>query len=321
MDILETGKEALDIEIKALQHMRDTLNGDFIQIIEAIKVCTGKVILTGMGKPGHIGTKIAATMSSLGTPTFFLHPAEALHGDLGMVSNKDIVIAISNSGESDEIVRILPNIKMIGAKLIAISANPNSTLVKYSDISYIFPKVQEACPMDLAPTSSTTIILAFGDALAITLSKLQGFKKENYALFHPAGSLGKKLLVKVRDLMHKDERNATICMGSSLKNAILEMSSKALSIVSIVDQDNRLVGVLTDGDLRRILERGINVYECYVDEMMTRTPVYVDKDMMAVEALKLLTDRNISALPVIDEGMKVVGIITIHDITKAGILL
>jgi arabinose-5-phosphate isomerase len=321
VDIVEMGREVFDIEIAALQAARDALNDDFTHIVAAVCECGGKVIITGMGKPGHIGAKIAATLSSLGTSSFFLHPAEALHGDLGMVSKGDVVLAISNSGESEEIIRLLPNIKTIGATLIALTCNTDSALARYADLVYIFPKTTEACALNLAPTSSTTMMLAFGDALAVTLARLYGFTEEHYALFHPAGSLGKKLLVKVGELMHVGEGNAVVRAGTSLIATIVEMSAKGLSIVSIVDGENRLLGVLTDGDLRRLLERGVEVYGKQAEEVMTARPYTTHPETLAVEALQFLTVKNIAALPVVDEWNCVVGTIRMHDITRAGILL
>ena len=272
-----------------------------------------------MGKPGHIGTKIAATMASLGTPSFFLHPAEAQHGDLGMLREEDIVIAISFSGESEEVTRLIPSLKLIGSKLVGISGNENSTLIRNSDYSFVFPPFNEACAMNLAPTSSTTVALAFGDALAVCASKIYGFNEKNFALFHPAGSLGKKLVTKVSDLMKTGESNSVVPVGTSLKEAIVVMSQKALGIINVVDGD-KLAGVFTDGDLRRALANNIDVYHILIDELMIRTPVVISSDIMAIEALKLMNDKGISALPVVDDGV-LTGTIRINDITGMGIVL
>lgn len=319
INILEEGKKLFDIEINAMQLVRDSLDDRFIEIVELICNCKGKVVITGMGKPGHIGTKIAATMASLGTPSFFLHPAEAQHGDLGMVGEEDIVIAISFSGESEEITRIIPNIKLIGAKLVGISGNANSTLIENSDYAFVFPKFKEACAMNLAPTSSTTVALAFGDALAVCASKIYGFNENNFALFHPAGSLGKKLVYKVSDLMKKDEENSVVKLGTTLKNAIVVMSQKALGIISIVD-DEKLCGVFTDGDLRRALSQDIDIYSMNIEEIMIENPKTISPNVLAIEALKYMNENNISALPVVESG-KVVGTIRINDITERGIIL
>ena len=319
IDILEEGKKLFDVEIQAMEIVKNALDDRFVEIVKLICDCTGKVVITGMGKPGHIGTKIAATMSSLGTPSFFLHPAEAQHGDLGMLRDNDVVIAISFSGESEEVTRLIPNVKLIGAKLVGISGNENSTLIKNSDYSFVFPPFKEACAMNLAPTSSTTVALAFGDALAVCASRIYGFNEKNFALFHPAGSLGKKLVTKVADLMKSDGKNSVVKVGTSLKDAIVEMSNKALGIVNVVDGD-KLVGVFTDGDLRRALANSIDVYNITIDELMIDNPKTTTSDIMAIEALKIMNDKNISALPVVDSG-KLVGTIRINDITGMGIVL
>lgn len=318
LEILQEGKNLFDIEISAMEAVKNSLDEKFVEIVKLICDCKGKVVITGMGKPGHIGTKIAATMSSLGTPSFFLHPAEAQHGDLGMLRSEDVVIAFSFSGESEEVTKLIPNLKLIGVKLVGVSGNENSTLIKYSDYSYVFPQFKEACAMNLAPTSSTTVALAFGDALAVCASRIYGFNEKNFALFHPAGSLGKKLVMKVSDLMKTGDDNAVVSKGTSLKDAIVIMSEKALGIVNI-SEGNALKGVFTDGDLRRALSKGMNVYESSIDELMTKTPYIIESDVLAIEALKYMNDHNISALPVIDKGI-LVGTIRINDITSAGII-
>lgn len=318
-EIIKDGKQLFDTEIEALELVKNSLDERFAEIVRLICDCKGKVIITGMGKPGHIGTKIAATMASLGTPSFFLHPAEALHGDLGMIRSEDIVIAISFSGESEEVTRLIPSLKLIGAKLVGISGACESTLIRFSDYSFVFPHFNEACSMNLAPTSSTTAALAFGDALAVCASKIYGFNEKNFALFHPAGSLGKKLIIKAEDLMKKGDDNSVVQRGTSLKDAIVVMSKKALGIVNIADGE-KLAGVFTDGDLRRALSEGIDVYSIKIDEIMSKNPLTVGPDILAIEALKLMNDKNISALPVIDDG-KLAGTLRINDITGAGIVL
>lgn len=320
IDILSEAKLVFDTEVNAINLVKDSLDERFTKIVELISNCKGKVIVTGMGKPGHISRKIAATLSSLGTSSFFIHPAEAQHGDLGMISSNDIVIAISYSGESEEITKILPNIKLIGATLIGISGNPDSTLVKYSDYSFVFPKFAEACSMNLAPTSSTTVELVLGDALAVCLAKTYGFHEHDYALFHPAGSLGKKLLIKVKDIMHSEEKNAVVSAGTMLKDAIIEMSTKAIGIINVIDEKNELVGVFTDGDLRRSFTREVNVYDLSIDDVMVRTPMFVDSEVLAVEALKIMKEKNISALPIM-ENQKLVGTIRVNDILGVGIFV
>lgn len=321
MNYLDEAKRVFNIEIKALELVRDNLDENFNNILEVVTKCKGKVIITGMGKPGHIARKIAATMASLGTPAFFLHPAEALHGDLGMVSSDDVVIAISYSGESEEITRIIANIKVIGATLIGISGNADSTLVKYSNYSQVFPVFNEACYLNLAPTSSTTAALVYGDALAVVASKVYGFTESNFGLYHPAGSLGKKLLVKVKDVMAYKDHNATILEGVTLKNAIIEMGKKGLGIITVIDNENKILGVVTDGDLRRQLEKGVDVYGLTVNEIMTRNPIIIQQDIMAVEALQILKEKNVSCAPVVDEQQRAIGTIRIQAILNKGILL
>ncbi len=319
MDRLAEGKRVFDIEIEALKKTRDALDETYIQILDLITNCSGKVILTGMGKPGHIAAKLVATFASLGTPAFRLHPAEAMHGDLGMVSPNDVVIAISFSGESDEIVRILPNIKLIGATLIAVTGNAASTLAKAADVVQVLPKFDEACYLGLAPTSSTTAALVYGDSLAVVASGVYGFKDENYAMFHPAGSLGKKLILKVGDLMSEGEKNAKVHINVPLKDAIIELSKKGLGAVTVVDDGNNILGIITDGDLRRQLEKGVDVYSLKVEEIMYPNPTTIRKDNLAVEALKVLRERNISCL-IVEEDNKAVGTIRLQDIIGVGIV-
>lgn len=319
MDRLAEGKRVFDIEISALEKTRDALDETYLKILDLITNCEGKVIITGMGKPGHIAAKLAATFASLGTPSFRLHPAEAMHGDLGMVSANDVVIAISFSGESDEIVRILPNIKMIGAKLIGLTGNPNSTLAQASDIVQVLPKFEEACYLGLAPTSSTTAALCYGDSLAVVASGVYGFKDSNYALFHPAGSLGKKLILKVEDLMATGEKNAKVHINVPLKDAIIELSKKGLGAVTVVDDDDIILGIITDGDLRRQLEKGVDVYKLKVEDIMSRNPSIVEKNLLAIEALRILKEKNISCLLVSETG-KAIGTIRLQDIIGVGIV-
>jgi len=321
MDKLAEAKKIFNVEIEALKKTRDALDETFVEILDSITACKGKVIVTGMGKPGHIGTKIAATLASLGTPSFYLHPGEAMHGDLGMVTKDDIVIMISYSGESDEILRIIPNIKMIGSKLIAITGNPNSTLAKSVDISQIFPKFEEACYLGLAPTSSTTVTLCYGDALAVVASGIYGFTQSDFGKFHPAGSLGKKLILTIEDLMAKGDAIPLVHKGTPLMLTIEEMSKKGLGIITIVDNENTLCGILTDGDLRRILEKKVDIYSVSVEEVMIRNPYTLHKDKLAVDALVFIKERSINSLPIVDESNHLVGTITWQMIVKAGIVI
>lgn len=320
MDIVKEAQWVFDTEIAALQATRDHLGPEFESIVQLILACRGKVVVTGMGKPGHIGTKIAATLASLGTPAFFMHPGEALHGDLGMVTNQDVVLLMSYSGESDEIVRLLPTLHEIGCVTVAITGNPKSSLAKGCHYHFYFPPFEEACYMHLAPTSSTTSLLVLGDAMAVVTSKLRNYTKDNYALYHPAGALGKKLLVKVETIMHAGEENAVIPEGSTLRVAIVEMSRKGLSMVTIVDQDQKLRGIITDGDLRRMLERGVDVYHEIVDRVMTKSPKWIDQRDLAVNALQKMSDLRITGMPVMDGASRVVGSILMQDIYKAGIV-
>lgn len=319
MDRLLEGKKVFDTEIAALEKTRDALDDTFLKILDLVVNCEGKVIITGMGKPGHIAAKLAATFSSLGTPSFRLHPAEAMHGDLGMVSSNDVVIAISFSGESDEIVKILPNIKMIGATLVGITGNPKSTLAKASDVVQVLPKFEEACYLGLAPTSSTTAVLCYGDALAVVASGIYGFKDVDFGKFHPAGALGKKLILKVDDLMAKNDKNAKVHVSVPLKDAIVELSRKGLGIVNIVDDKDSLLGIITDGDLRRQLERSVNIYDLKVEDVMTTNPKAISSDKYAVEALKIMKEKGVSCMPVIKEG-SVVGTIRMQKIVEVGIV-
>lgn len=319
MDKLTEARRVFDIEISALEKTRNALDGTFVQILDLVIGCKGKVIITGMGKPGHIGTKIVATFASLGTPSFFLHPGEAMHGDLGMVSSDDVVIAISYSGESDEIIRILPNIKMIGATLVGITGNAKSTLAQTSDVVQILPEFKEACYLGLAPTSSTTSVLCYGDALAVVASGIYGFKDVDFGKFHPAGALGKKLVLKVDDLMASGDKNAIIHEDARLKDAIVELSKKGLGVVSIVNGNNELLGIITDGDLRRCLEKEGDIYSLDVGDIMVRNPYIISPDKLAVVAMNLMKDMNVSCIPVVEQK-KIVGTIRLQDIVGVGII-
>ncbi len=319
MEKLKEGKRVFDIEIEALRRTKDALDETFVRILDLIINCRGKVIITGMGKPGHIASKLSATFASLGTPSFFLHPAEAMHGDLGMVSSDDVVIAISYSGESNEIVSIIPNIKLMGATLIGITGNQNSSLAKASDVLQVLPEFEEACHLGLAPTSSTTAVLCYGDALAVVASEVYGFKDVDFGKFHPAGVLGKKVILRVQDLMAVGEKNAVVHLRSTLKEAIIELSKKGLGAVSVVDDTGRLIGIITDGDLRRQLEKGIDIYSMKVEDVMSSTPLSIDKHRMAIDALNLMKEKRVSCLAVIDNGVAE-GLIRLQDIIEVGII-
>lgn len=319
MNKLSEAQKVFDIEIDALKVTRDSLDDTFVQILDEITNCRGKVIITGMGKAGHIGTKIAASLSSLGTPSFFLHPAEAMHGDLGMISSDDIVIMISYSGESDEIVHIIPNIKMMGVKLIGITGNGSSSLAKASNIVQVFPSFKEACHIGLAPTSSTTTALVYGDAMAVVASIVYGFKDLDFGKYHPAGSLGKKLILTVNDLMLQNDKLPKVTKENKLVDATLEMSKGVPGIVAIVGDDDVLEGIITDGDLRRLMQKKCDIYSLSVNEVMTKKPIVFQSGTLAVDALNEMKKKNINNAPVIDND-KFVGIISVQRIIQAGIV-
>ena len=319
MDKLEEAKRVFNIEIEALEATRDALNSTFVHILDFITNCKGKVVVTGVGKPGHIAKKMAATFASLGTHAFYLHPSEAMHGDLGMISDKDVVIIISYSGESDEIVSIIPNIKLIGAKIIGLTGNADSTLAHSADIVQVFPQFEEACHLGLAPTSSTTTELVYGDALAVVASQIYGFDNEDFGKYHPAGSLGKKLILRVDDLMTKGDENALVNEDESLKSAIVELSKKGLGVVSVINRQKELIGIITDGDLRRQLEKGADIYSLNVRDIMSPTPITIQAGKLAVDALNILKMKNISCLPVVS-GKNPVGTIRLQDIIGIGIV-
>ena len=319
-DYISEAKKVFDKEIEALQKTCDALGEDFETILNLILVCEGKLILTGMGKPGHIATKMSATFSSLGIPSFFMHPGEAMHGDLGMVEKKDVVMLMSYSGESEEVTRLMPVLKEIGCTTIAITGKPQSTLAQECQYHFFFPEFEEACYLHLAPTSSTTTLLVLGDALAVIASRAINYTRDDFGLHHPAGALGKKLLVKVKNLMYSGDDDAVVLEGSTLHQAIVEMSKKGLSMVTIVDAENNIKGIITDGDLRRMLDKNVDVYNAVVDDLMTKDPKTVDYREMAVNALQTMSDKKITCMPVVDEDNKLIGTILMQDIFKAGIV-
>ena len=319
-DVIKAAQSVIETEIVALNKTKNSLDTNFSHIIELILHCKGKLVITGIGKPGHIARKMAASFASLGTPSFYLHPSEALHGDLGMLEKEDLILLLSYSGESNEVTALLPVIKEIGCISIAITGKAESTLGRQCDYKFVFPPFEEACYLHLAPTSSTTALLALGDAMAVVLSQIRNYTREDFGLHHPGGALGKQLLIKVSDLMHQGKNNAIVKKGCSLKNAIVEMSSKGLSMVTIVNDDYTLCGILTDGGLRRMLERGVDVYSVNIDSVMTTSPKYINYHEMAVHALQFMNDKHITGMPVIDENNLVVGAILMQDILKSGIV-
>ncbi|WPM32929.1 KpsF/GutQ family sugar-phosphate isomerase [Hydrogenobacter sp. T-2] len=318
-EILQKAKRVFDIEIQALEKLRDNLGDNFVKAVELILNCQGKVITTGVGKSGHIARKVASTLSSTGTPAHFLHPAEALHGDLGVIDSGDVVLAFSNSGESPEVNSLVPYIKLLGVPLISITNNPHSTLAKHSDVHIFLSVEREACPLQLAPTSSSTASLVLGDALAMVLLELKGFTEKDFALRHPGGSLGRRLR-QVADLCHKGEEVPIVKEDTPMKEAIIEMTSKGFGATAVVGQEGKLIGIITDGDLRRFVNRGGNFDTSIARDVMTKNPKTARMEELAVEALKRMEDYKITVLIVVDERGTPVGIIHMHDILRAGIL-
>ncbi|MGP1542202.1 MAG: KpsF/GutQ family sugar-phosphate isomerase [Dialister pneumosintes] len=322
MSVIETAKKVLQQEAEAVLSLQEKLDNNFEKAVDFITSSRGRVVLTGMGKSGHIAKKVAATMASTGTPAFFMHPAEAIHGDLGMIMEQDVVIAYSNSGETGEIVNILPSIRRIGAKLIAIVGNIHSTLAKNADMALDAGVKNEADSLGLAPTSSTTAALAIGDALAVCLMERSHFTADEFAIFHPGGSLGKKLLLTVDMVMHKGINNPVVLGDDLVKDALFIMTNKGLGAVNVIDEQGTLIGLLTDGDVRRGLEKGVYFLSCRVSEVMTVSPQVINTNRLAAEALHLMENHKpnpITVLPVIEES-KAVGMIHITDLLKQGVV-
>lgn len=318
-DYCEIGRKVIEIEAEALQTLTQFINGSFTQACQLIARCRGKVIVMGMGKSGHIGKKIAATLASTGTPAFFVHPGEASHGDLGMIDKSDVILAISNSGEAGEILTLLPVIKRLGIPLISMTGKPESSMATLSQIHLQITVPQEACPLNLAPTSSTTATLAMGDALAIALMEARGFTADDFALSHPGGALGRKLLMRISDVMHTGERLPVVNQQDSIKDALLEVSRKGLGMTAIIDSDHVLIGIFTDGDLRRLLDNRVDIHNTAIGDVMTRNPATISADVLAAEGLKAMEDRKINGLLVTHAG-KLVGALNMHDLLKAGVM-
>ena len=317
---LELARQVLITEADAVRALAERLDQNFYRAVELILACRGRVVVSGMGKSGHIGHKIAATLASTGTPAFFVHPGEASHGDLGMIAHDDVVIALSNSGESAEITSILPLIKRRGAKLIGMSGNPHSTLGTESDVHLNAAVDKEACPFNLAPTASTTAALALGDALAVVLLEARGFSVEDFARTHPGGSLGRRLLVRVRDVMHTGERLPRVTLAASTKEALLEMTDKGLGMTAVVDETDRVRGVFTDGDLRRALEKKLDILSVGVDQVMTPNPKTIGPDQLAAEAVEKMETLRINGLLVVNEDGQLAGALNMHDLLRAGVV-
>lgn len=314
---LEKARQVLDIEIAGLSQQRDSLGVEFAEAVAAILELKGRLVVVGMGKSGIIARKIAATFASTGTPAFFVHAAEAQHGDLGMITSHDAVLALSHSGETDEVCGLLPTIKRLGATVIAITGNPDSTLGHFADITLEVPVTREACPMNLAPTASTTAALALGDALAVVVLKQRGFREEDFARVHPAGSLGRKLM-RVADVMHTGDELPLVNISASLREAIVSMSSHRLGITGILE-NGTLVGCLTDGDLRRVMESGSVDLDVAANSLMHRNPVTIEADHLASEAVRMMEEHKVTVLFIADEAGTPVGIVHMHDLLKAGV--
>ena len=310
----------LDIESRAVGDLITRLDENFAKASTICLDTTGRIVVTGMGKSGHVGGKIAATLASTGTPAFFMHPAEASHGDLGMITEHDTLLAVSYSGETDEVVSILPLVKRMGARLISMTGKPGSTLATTADAHLDVSISEEACPLNLAPTASTTATLAMGDALAVALLNSRGFTAEDFALSHPSGSLGKKLLLRVEDVMHKGDDVPTVGPDVKLSEGLLEMSEKGLGMTAIVDTDSKILGVFTDGDLRRALDGKIDVHTTNMDAVMHRRCITVGPEMMAAEAVHMLEEHKITSLLVADPNGRLVGAMNIHDLFRVGIM-
>ena len=313
-------KKVLNIEAKAILDMARRIDGRFERIVEFLKKRKGRVIVTGMGKPGFIAQKISATLSSTGTPSLYLHPAEALHGDLGRVTKEDTILAFSNSGETQEIVQLLPIVKKIGASLIAVTGNAKSTLARNADFIIDTSVKKEACSLGLAPTASTTAMLAIGDALSVSLLERKGFREKDFAFFHPGGTLGKRLLLTVGDIMRKGSANPVVKETDRVKNVLLKITKARAGSASVVDKKGRLSGIFTDGDLRRHLDGKTAIANRIVKEVMTKSPVTTKADRLAAEAFQILRSKRIDEIPVVDAKKRPVGLLDVQDILKAGLV-
>ena len=314
------GRRTISMELEAVQKLLERVDSGFARACQVMLACSGRIIVVGMGKSGHIGRKIAATLASTGTPSFFVHPGEASHGDMGMITSEDVVLALSNSGETSEVVTLLPLLKRMGTPLVSMTGNPDSSLARDADAHVNTGVDKEACPLDLAPTSSTTTALVMGDALAIALLEARGFTAEDFAFSHPGGSLGKRLLLKVKDVMHSGRRIPEVAQGTKISEALLEMTHKGLGMTSIVDEKRKVVGIFTDGDLRRALDKGVNLRQTDIDDVMTSHCKTISPDILAAEALKIMDDRKINALICVDTDNQPVGAINMHDLLKAGVV-
>ena len=319
-ELLALAREVLGIESRAVDQLRSRLDGEFAAACRLCIETPGRVVVTGMGKSGHIAGKIAATLASTGTPAFFMHPAEASHGDLGMITNQELLLTVSYSGETEEIVTILPLIKRMGARLVSITGNRDSTLAKAADAHLNVTVTEEACPLNLAPTASTTATLAMGDALAVALLKHRGFTAEDFARSHPSGSLGKRLLLRVADVMRSDAQIPAVRPDVRLRDGLMEMTQKGLGMTAIVDERERILGIFTDGDLRRALDDGADVHTTKMSEVMHTECKTTTADVLAAEAVHVLDENKITSLLVVDDDKRLIGALNIHDLFRAGIM-
>ncbi|MBI4715824.1 MAG: KpsF/GutQ family sugar-phosphate isomerase [Nitrospirae bacterium] len=318
--MLETGKRVLEIEARAIEDLIRRMDRNFTDAVDLLFRCEGRVVVTGMGKSGLIGKKISATLASTGTPSFFLHPAEGIHGDLGMVMRKDVILALSNSGETEEILALLPTFKRMDLKILSLTGRPSSTLARSSNVTLDVGVKEEACPMNLVPTASTTATLAMGDALAVALLDHRGFKAEDFAFFHPGGTLGRRLLLRVEDVMHRGDEVPKVSVETLMKDAIVEITSKKMGVTTVADGEGRLAGILTDGDLRRLLETERDIFTLKAGAAMTPRPKVIYREALAAEAIQRMEAHAITSLVVVDRDERIEGIVHLHDLLKKGIV-
>ncbi|WP_010489817.1 KpsF/GutQ family sugar-phosphate isomerase [Pseudomonas sp. S9] len=319
-DLIKSAQRTIRLELEAVEELLPRIDDNFIRACELILSSKGRVVVVGMGKSGHVGNKIAATLASTGPTAFFFHPAEASHGDMGMITRDDVVLALSNSGSTAEIVTLLPLIKRLGIKLISMTGNPESALAKAAEVNLDASVSKEACPLNLAPTPSTTASLVLGDALAIALLEARGFTAEDFAFSHPGGALGRRLFLKVENVMHTGDGLPTVKRGTSLREALLVMTQKGLGMTVVIDENGLLAGIFTDGDLRRTLDREIDLREATIDQVMTARGKTARAEMLAAEALKIMEDHKISSLVVVDDNDRPIGALNMHDLLRAGVM-
>ncbi len=319
-NFISLGQAVVKTELQAISSLLNKINQDFAKACELLLDCQGRIVVIGMGKSGHIGNKIAATLASTGSPAFFVHPGEASHGDLGMITDKDVVLALSNSGETNEITSLLPVIKRLKVPLISLTGNPGSSLASFADVNLDTSVEKEACPMNLAPTASTTVALVMGDALAIALLEAKGFTENDFALSHPGGSLGRRLLLKVEDIMHKGDQIPVVYEHTSISDALLEMTNKRLGMTCIIDKQGALCGIFTDGDLRRTLAKNLDLNSTQIATVMTAKGKTISTDKLAAEALKIMEDNAISGLVITDDNNRPIGALNMYDLLKAGVV-